>query len=58
MNSSDLNDADLEMICKLRMAGLAIELNNGRITGMMMERPTEIQIMRFMQEAREIGVKR
>ena len=43
MNSSDLNDADITK------AGLAIELNNGRITRMIPEPPEEIKIMGFMK---------
>ena len=49
MNSSDLNDADITMIRRLKKAGLAIELNNGRITRMIPEPPEEIKIMGFMK---------
>lgn len=48
MNSSDLNDADITMIKCLKKAGLAIELNDGRITGMIAEPPEEIKVMGFM----------
>ena len=49
MNSSDLNDADITMIKCLKKAGLAIELNDGRITGMIAEPPEEIKVMGFMR---------
>lgn len=54
MNSPDLNDADVEMIRRLKMAGLAIELSNGRITKMVAEEPT-IQVMSFMRETNRKG---
>lgn len=49
MNSSDLNDANITMIKCLKKAGLAIELNDGRITGMIAEPPEEIKVMGFMR---------
>lgn len=49
MNSSDLNDADITMIKCLKKSGLAIELNDGRITGMIAEPPEEIKVMGFMR---------